>query len=182
MLGKMTDEEFAVIDKKAKAGIILNLSNEVLREVAAESSAKGIWKKLKTLYMKRLVENRLYIKQKLYTFRMAEGGVILMGNNAACKVIGKGTVRIKMHDGVVRTLTDVRHVPDLKKNLISLGTLESLGCKYTGEGGVLKISHGALVIMKARRSGTLYTLLGSTVTGAAAVSISDKSDSDITKL
>jgi len=105
-----------------------------------------------------------------------------MGNNDACKVIGKGTVRIKMHDSVVRTLTDVRHVPDLKKNLISLGTLESLGCKYLGEGGVLKVSHGALVIMKARRSGTLYTLLGSTVTGATAVSISDKSDSNMTKL
>ena len=29
---KMTDEEFAVIDKRAKVGIILNLSNEVLRE------------------------------------------------------------------------------------------------------------------------------------------------------
>ncbi|GKB97749.1 transposable element [Tanacetum coccineum] len=30
---------------------------------------------------------------------------------------------INDHDGVVRTLTDVRHVPDLKKNLISLGAL-----------------------------------------------------------
>ncbi|OIT03105.1 hypothetical protein A4A49_57420, partial [Nicotiana attenuata] len=87
-----------------------------------------------------------------------------------------------MHDGVVRTLTDVKLVPDLKKNLISLGTLESLGCKYTGEGGVLKVSHSTLVIMKARRSGTLYTLLGSTVIGDTAVSTSDKSDSDITRL
>ncbi|OIT02585.1 hypothetical protein A4A49_56667, partial [Nicotiana attenuata] len=83
---------------------------------------------------------------------------------------------------VVRTLTDVRHVPDLKKNHISLGTLESLWCKYTGEGGVLKVSHGALVIMKVHRSSTLYTLLGSTVTCNTAVSTSDKSGSDITKL
>ncbi|XP_009628490.2 uncharacterized protein [Nicotiana tomentosiformis] len=42
MPNKMTDEEFVVINKKAKACIILNLSNEVLREVAAESSSKGI--------------------------------------------------------------------------------------------------------------------------------------------
>ncbi|OIT28642.1 hypothetical protein A4A49_62086, partial [Nicotiana attenuata] len=87
-----------------------------------------------------------------------------------------------MHDGVVRTLTNVRHVLDLNKNPISLGTLESIGCKYTCEGGVLKVSHVALVIMKARTFGTLFTLLGSTVTGAAVVSTSDKSDSDITKL
>jgi len=39
---KMTDEEFAMIDKKAKAGIILNLSNEVLREVSVETTAKGM--------------------------------------------------------------------------------------------------------------------------------------------
>ncbi|OIT28969.1 hypothetical protein A4A49_56194, partial [Nicotiana attenuata] len=87
-----------------------------------------------------------------------------------------------MHDGVVRTLTDLRHVPDLMKNLISLGTLEYLGCKYIGEGGVLKVYHSAIVIMKACRFATLYTLLGSTVTGVAAISRSDKSNSDITKL
>jgi len=116
------------------------------------------------------------------TYDSVAGGVVQLGNNVTCNVIGKCTIRVRMHDDVVRTLTDVRHVPDLKKNLISLGTLESLGCKYISEGKVLKISHGALVIMKARRSGTLYTLLGFTVTGAAAVSISDKSDSDITKL
>ncbi|KAH0743926.1 hypothetical protein KY290_031919 [Solanum tuberosum] len=85
-----------------------------------------------------------------------------------------------MHDGVVRTFTDVIYVPDLKKNLISLGTLESLGCKYTGEGELMKISIGALVIVKAHRSGTLYTLLGSTIT--CAVTVSTQFDSDITKL
>ncbi|OIT24974.1 hypothetical protein A4A49_55725, partial [Nicotiana attenuata] len=78
-----------------------------------------------------------------------------------------------MHDGVVGTLTNVRYVPELKKNLISLGTLESLGCKFTGEGGVLKFFQGVFVIMKARRSGSLYTLLGSTIIGPTTVSVSD---------
>nr|GEX07431.1 retrovirus-related Pol polyprotein from transposon TNT 1-94 [Tanacetum cinerariifolium] len=36
------------------------------------------------------------------------------------------------------TITRVRHVPDLKRNLISLSTLEVNGCKYSGEGGVMK--------------------------------------------
>lgn len=86
-----------------------------------------------------------------------------------------------MHDGIVRTLRNVRCVPELKKNLISLGTLESFGCKYTGEGGVLEVSRGGLVVMKARKSGTLYTLLGSTITDVATGSISDgdSSDSDV---
>lgn len=100
-----------------------------------------------------------------------------MGNNAPCKVFGKCTIQIRMYDGVVRTLTDVIYVPDL--NIISLGTLESLGCKYTGEGGLMKISIGVLVIVKEHRSGTLYTLLGATTAGV--ITVSTQSDYDITK-
>jgi len=60
-----------------------------------------------------------------------------------------------MHDGMIRTLTNVRHVPDFKRNLISPGTLESPGCKYTVEGGVLKVCKGALVLIKANISGSM---------------------------
>uniref|UniRef100_A0A1S4BKM0 Retrovirus-related Pol polyprotein from transposon TNT 1-94-like beta-barrel domain-containing protein n=1 Tax=Nicotiana tabacum TaxID=4097 RepID=A0A1S4BKM0_TOBAC len=80
---KMTDEKFAIIDKRAKA---------------------------------------------------VAGGVVQLGNNVTCNVIGKDTIRFRMHDDLVRTLADVRYIPELKKNLISLGTLESLGCKFTSEG------------------------------------------------
>ena len=52
-------------------------------------------------------------------------GVVLMGKNASCKVAGIGIVRIKMFDGVVRTLGDVKHVPYLKRNLISLSNLDA---------------------------------------------------------
>ena len=48
-----------------------------------------------------------------------------MGNDAPCKIVGIGSVKIKMYDGVVRTLTEVRHVPELKKNLISLSILDA---------------------------------------------------------
>jgi hypothetical protein len=34
-----------------------------------------------------------------------------MGNEFSCKIVGVGSVWIKMHDGSVRTLTDVKHVP-----------------------------------------------------------------------
>ena len=67
-------------------------------------------------------------------------GVVLIGNNASCKVAGTGTIRIRMFDGVVHTLGDVKHVPNLKRNLISLSTLNAKWYKYNGEGGVLKIS------------------------------------------
>lgn len=34
-------------------------------------------------------------------------------------------------------------------------TLEALGCKYIAEGGVMKVSSSALVVIKACRSGSL---------------------------
>ncbi|KAG8481032.1 hypothetical protein CXB51_025772 [Gossypium anomalum] len=43
------------------------------------------------------------------TYETVSEGVVLMGNNASCKITGVGTIKVKMFDGVVRTLSDVRH-------------------------------------------------------------------------
>ncbi|KAI4303367.1 hypothetical protein MLD38_039008 [Melastoma candidum] len=115
------------------------------------------------------------------TYTPVAGGVVLMGNNATCSVVGSGTVRVRMHDGVIRTLSNVRHVPDLRKNLISLGVLDAHGYKIAIESGVIRISCGALVVMKGTKTGSLYVLHGSTVTGSAAIS-SSLSESDSAKL
>ena len=45
-----------------------------------------------------------------------------------CKVVGIGIVSLKKFDGVVKELTHVRFVPDLKRNLISIGMLDPIGC------------------------------------------------------
>ncbi|KAG8500272.1 hypothetical protein CXB51_004359 [Gossypium anomalum] len=117
------------------------------------------------------------------TYEIVSEGVVLMGNNTSFKITGVGTIKVKMFDGVVRTLSDVRHVPELKRNLISLSTLDSKGYRYTVESGVLKISKGSLVVMKGQRKIVkLYVLQGSAVTGDTAVASSSLSDDDITKL
>ena len=46
-----------------------------------------------------------------------------MGNNQTCSVKGIGDITFKMYDNKLRVLTNVRYVPGLKRNLISLGTL-----------------------------------------------------------
>jgi len=120
-------------------------------------------------------------KDLFTTFESVDCGVVLMGNDAQCKIAGIGTIQIKTNDGVVRTLSDVRYIPELKRNLISLGTLESLGCKYSAEGGVLKVSKGSLVLLKANRIGSLYVLQGTVVTGSVVVS-SSMAENDVTKL
>ncbi|GJT48090.1 retrovirus-related pol polyprotein from transposon TNT 1-94 [Tanacetum coccineum] len=62
--------------------------------------------------------------------------------------------------------------------MISLSTLEANGCKYSGEGGVMKIFKGALVLMKAIQSGGLYVLQGTVVYGTAGVATSKASLDD----
>ena len=60
-----------------------------------------------------------------------------MGNNVFCIIDGIRSTKIKMSNVVVRTLTEEIHVPELRKNLISLGVLDSKGYKYTNQGGIL---------------------------------------------
>ncbi|MBA0777450.1 hypothetical protein Gotri_005467 [Gossypium trilobum] len=84
-----------------------------------------------------------------------------MGNISSNKVIGIGTVKIRMHNWTVRTLLDVRYIPDLRRNFISLSILDSKGCRINIESSGIKVSRGSLVLLKGKRT-CLYILKGST--------------------
>ncbi|CAL8990666.1 unnamed protein product, partial [Prunus brigantina] len=99
------------------------------------------------------------IREWFSSFEELDGGVVLMGNNNACKTQGIGKICLKMHDGTVRELSDVRYVPDMKKNLISLGALESKGLKITMEGGGSTVIGGAAVTEAADADSTDTTRL-----------------------
>ena len=104
------------------------------------------------------------------TYTPRAGGSILMENNMVCKSVGMGTVRIKMFDGMVRTLTKVRHVPNLRKSLISMGALTRIGCNWIGQGDTLKVSKGTLTVIKAKKIQNLYALQRHTILSEAGVS------------
>ena len=59
--------------EKATSSIQLSLTDEVLRKVAEIEAADELWKRLETLYMKKSLTNRFFLKQRLYTFKMEEG-------------------------------------------------------------------------------------------------------------
>ena len=77
-----------------------------------------------------------------------DGGQVLLGNNKACKVVGTGNVRIKLSYGTIKVLIDVRHVFELKRNLISLRMLDESGYTCKIENGTMKITKGSYVAMK----------------------------------
>ncbi|KAG6738061.1 hypothetical protein POTOM_059607 [Populus tomentosa] len=92
-----------------------------------------------------------------------------MGDNHAVEISGIGTIKLKMYDGLIRTISGVRHVKDLKKNLLSVGQFDSLGCKIRTDNGIMKIVKGALVVLKARKTvANMFVLMGETHQGAEA--------------
>jgi len=69
-----------------------------------------------------------------------------MGDDHPCNVEGIDTVRIKMFDEIIRELKEVRYVPQLKRNLISVGALKTLGLIVSIRDGVLKMTEGLMVV------------------------------------
>ncbi|KAH9679276.1 hypothetical protein KPL71_026064 [Citrus sinensis] len=69
------------------------------------------------------------INEWFTNFRNLESGAVVMGNDQPCRTMGIGTIQLKMFNGMVRELKEVRFVPALKKNLISVGALEAKGKK-----------------------------------------------------
>ncbi|WVY97343.1 hypothetical protein V8G54_029494 [Vigna mungo] len=86
-------------------------------------------------------------------------GKVYLGNEQSCEIAGKGAVKIKLN-GSVWELKNVRHIPDLTKNLISVGQLANDGYTTVFHGDNWKISKGAMTIARGRKSGTLYKTEG----------------------
>ena len=105
---------------------------------------------------------------------------MVIGDDHPCNIEGMGTVRIKMDDGIVRELKEVRYVPQPKRSLISVGALEALGLVISIRDDILKMIKGSIVVMKGVRQDNLYYLKGSTVT--SQVETSSSSDDGCTKV
>ena len=82
-------------------------------------------------------------------------------------------MKIEMFDGVVRTLENVRFIHELRKNLISLGTLDARGFHYHVSSGVMDVLAGEKVILRATKQGkNLYVLSSSTIKAVALAATS----------
>ncbi|KAH9681068.1 hypothetical protein KPL71_026802 [Citrus sinensis] len=107
-------------------------------------------------------------------------GSVYMGDDHALEITGIGTIKMKMFNGTIRTIGEVRHVNSLKKNLLSLGQIDNHECKTHVENGIMKIVKGALVLMKAEKIGAnLFMLKGETLQEADACVASNEEEATI---
>jgi hypothetical protein len=96
------------------------------------------------------------------TYQSIDDGIVYMGNDISCKVVEIGSIRINMFDGTVKILINVTHVLELRKNLISLGVLETRRYKSIVQGGVMKVYKLILLVMKVKKVGNMFLLEGRT--------------------
>ena len=83
---------------------------------------------------------------------------MLMGNHNKAKVLGKGTVEVKMSSGKMMILTNVFHVLDIKKNLISANFLCKSGIKIVLKSDKLILSKNGIFVGKGYATNGMYKL------------------------
>lgn len=94
-------------------------------------------------------------------------GEVYLRDDHPCSVVGIGEVQINLN-GSVWKLKDVRHIPELRKNLISVKQLSREGCDAHFSDDCWKITKGSMIIARGKDAGSLYTTMNACVTVAVA--------------
>nr|GEV60635.1 zinc finger, CCHC-type [Tanacetum cinerariifolium] len=98
-----------------------------------------------------------------------------LGDNRECKIRGIGKVRVQLRDESSFVLHNVRYISELKRNLISLGTLKKEGYTVKLQSGKIKVINGSRVILfEIRRDNCVYTLDGNAMEGELNDSVDEK--------
>ena len=95
---------------------------------------------------------------------------VYLGDDKPYNIVSKSDVAIRLPNGTMWKLNDVRHVPCLKRNLISVSQLASMGCTITFSNDAWKVTKGASVLARGKKEGTLYMTMGSGDTVSVAKS------------
>ena len=80
---------------------------------------------------------------------LSDGGTVSLGDDKQCRVVGEGTVKIEKYiDGTWRAarIEKVLHVPEMKKNLFSVGVCTSKGLGVCFIGKQVRIEKGGTTV------------------------------------
>ena len=88
-------------------------------------------------------------------------GYVETGDDTAHPITHVGNVPLTMQDGKAKYLADVLHVPDITKNLVSVGQMveQGLQVRFTSDGCYVEdLKNDCRLIAKGKRAGRLFTL------------------------
>ncbi|CAM8972007.1 unnamed protein product [Rhodiola kirilowii] len=90
------------------------------------------------------------------TYKQGDYGELKMRNSGKSKIVGMGDVHLTTNLGCKLVLEDVRHVPDIRFNLIAVGKLDDEGYKSDFSNGIWKLSRRSLIVAKGAKCCSLY--------------------------
>lgn len=83
---------------------------------------------------------------------------MLLGNHTSTTVLGKGTIELQFTFGKTINLTNVFHVPDIRKNLVSANLLCKNGIKVVLESDKLILSKNDMFVGKGYSCDGMFKL------------------------
>jgi hypothetical protein len=125
----ITDGDWYEIDARALNSIRLCLADDVLFNIVVEKTTVGLWTKLESLYMKKSLTNRIFLKRQLYSLRMKEGTKIADHLNTFNTLLVQLTsmgVKFDSEDKAITLLCSLPASWDHFVTSISFSTTESI--------------------------------------------------------
>lgn len=82
-----------------------------------------------------------------------------MGDDRSCEIHGEGNVVLNLDKGTIVVLENVRYIPKLSRNLISLGTFEKFVYGVSLKNGKAKVISGCMMVLPGTRGENNFYLL-----------------------
>ncbi|CAA0810587.1 Unknown protein [Striga hermonthica] len=99
--------------------------------------------------MAKAKKRRLEMVKMVYT--PGDFGSVRMGNDGIVKSIGMGDVHLETENGNTLVLRGVKHVPNIRMNLISTGKLDDEGFCNTFRDRKWKLTKGSLIVARGQK-------------------------------
>ena len=97
-------------------------------------------------------------KNQFKSYELLEGHEVVMANGVRAKVHGKGDVHLQFTSGKKLVLTNVLHVPDVVKNLMSADILNKKGLKAVLESNNVILSKNGVFVGKGYSCNGMFKL------------------------
>ncbi|GJW71984.1 retrovirus-related pol polyprotein from transposon TNT 1-94 [Tanacetum coccineum] len=95
-------------------------------------------------------------KEYFSSYTPGDFGVVRMGNTRLSRIAGIGDICLKFDTGMELVLHNVKHVPDMRLNIISTGLLDEDGYHNSSGNGLWKVTLGSLIVARGKRESKLY--------------------------
>ncbi|GJX38414.1 putative RNA-directed DNA polymerase [Tanacetum coccineum] len=90
------------------------------------------------------------------SYTPSDFGIVRMDNTGLSRIAGIGDIFLKFDTGMELVLHNVKHVPDMRLNIISTGLLDEDGYHNSSGNGLWKVTLGSLIVARGKRESKLY--------------------------